>query len=79
MSLPFLQKKMERNVKKVTFKEDVQIYYMHVWKYAYREARKNYWLTFTTDRMRFKRRIEKLEDIMSPILQQKLITIERMK
>ena len=69
---------MGRNNKKVTFKEDVQIFYTYVWSYASREARKSYWLTYTTDRLRFKRRIEKLEVLLTPILQQKLLTLERM-
>ena len=68
---------MEQRQKRVTFKEKVQVFEMYTWKYAYREARKSIWLNVYIDRMRFKRRIKLTEEILNPILREKLLNINK--
>ena len=66
---------MEHRQKKVTFKDEVQVFKMCTWTYAYREARKPTWINVAVDRMRFQRRIQLTEIILNPILQKKLLKI----
>ena len=61
------QDKME-GIKCVRFNENVRINRMYVWKYAYRECRKNYWMTKAVDRFRFERRIRDAESLLNSIL-----------
>ena len=59
------------HAKKVTFNEEIQVFHLRVWKFAYREARKSIWINESIDRMRFERRIKIMEDLLKPILKQK--------
>ncbi|KAK5648769.1 hypothetical protein RI129_003661 [Pyrocoelia pectoralis] len=47
-----------------------KVYVMVVWSFAYTEARKGPWQTMALDRYRFHRRIEQLNRILSPVLQE---------
>ena len=62
--------------KQVTFNPKLEIRYMHVWKYASRQARISPWLTLALDRTRFQRRIEKIETIINPVLLRKINEIK---
>ena len=53
--------------KTVTFNENVSVKYQYTWNFAYRMARNRYWEYFAVDRMRFKRRIERMEDLLKPV------------
>ena len=68
---------MEQGQKRVQFKEEVQVLNMCMWMYAYREARKSTWMNITIDRMRFQRRIKLTEEILNPILREKLLKINK--
>ena len=68
---------MEQGQKRVQFKEEVQVLNMCTWMYAYREARKSTWMNITIDRMRFQRRIKLTEEILNPILREKLLRINK--
>lgn len=52
----------EKKMKRVTFDSNVQIHNMHVWAFAYREARKSDLAKIKADRFRFNLRIERLEE-----------------
>lgn len=52
----------------VTFNDKVKIRTMYVWPYAHKEARKSNFKHIVADRHRFQRRIEKMEQLLSPIL-----------
>ena len=41
---------MEQGQKRVQFKEEVQIFNMRTWMYAYREARKSKWMNISLDK-----------------------------
>lgn len=56
-----------RIMKKVRFDSNVQIQNMHVWTFAYREARKSDWIRIAADRYRFELRIRKLEQLLTKI------------
>ncbi|KAK5648087.1 hypothetical protein RI129_002979 [Pyrocoelia pectoralis] len=47
-----------------------KVHVMVVWCFAYTEARKGPWQTMALDRYRFHRRIEQLNRILSPVLQE---------
>ena len=47
----------------VTFKDVVQIKYMHVWLFAHNKYRQRYWENVALDRVRFRRRIDKFEQL----------------
>lgn len=57
--------------KKVSFAiEKPKINYLIVWSFAYRQARNgNQWKMCALDRERFKRRIDKVADVISRILE----------
>lgn len=57
--------------KKVTFNEEIKIRNMIVWNYAYKAARKADWMTIVNDRLRFKRRIQQMEEILKYVLLKK--------
>ena len=59
------------HAKKVTFNEEIQVFHLCVWKFAYREARKSLWINESIDRMRFECRIKQMEDLLNPILKEK--------
>lgn len=48
------------------------IHKLYVWNYAYRDARKGKWMQAARDRDRFRRRIEELSRVITPILQTKI-------
>lgn len=57
--------------KKVHFMPDdhlVTIHQLFVWKFAYRQARKGTWEANALDRLRFKRKVMELEEILTPVL-----------
>lgn len=57
-------------MKKVTFNtENNKTYFMVTWNFAYQSSRKRYWEFLSIDRMRFNRRVEKISNIISPILE----------
>lgn len=61
--------------KKVCFKPDNELAEVHpmvVWSFAYRQARKGTWEADALDRLRFKKRIEELDKILTPILLAKM-------
>lgn len=56
-------------MKSVTFDESKnQIFRMHVWQFAYNKARKSEWEQQARDRVRFYRRIEQSDTILSRVL-----------
>lgn len=57
--------------KRVKFSLIPSIKTMHVWQYAYTQARKDIWGEKARDNDRFKRRINKIENIILPILTKK--------
>ena len=44
------------------------VHVLHVWHYAYKEARRGPWEQIARDRLRFHRRIEKTAEVIEPIL-----------
>lgn len=60
----------EKNIdktKRVSFNPNVHIQNMHVWTFAYREARKNDWQSIAADRYRFNLRKQRMETLLSEI------------
>lgn len=57
--------------KTVSFNDTNKIYYMRVWSFAYNQARKSMWEVEALDRFRFRIKINKLNLILSPILDYK--------
>lgn len=54
----------------VTFDSNPPIIHrLYVWNYAYRNARIGKWMQAARDRDRFRRRIEELSIVITPILQ----------
>lgn len=53
--------------KRVSFDPKVKILHMHVWTFAYREARKSDCIRNAADRFRFNLRREKLEAMLKRI------------
>lgn len=61
--------------KKVCFKPDNELAVVHpmvVWSFAYRQARKGTWEADALDRLRFKKRIDELDEILTPVLLAKM-------
>ena len=58
------------NKKKVAF-GTVTINKMYVWSFAYQEARKGRWHLLRVDNDRFRRRIDQIDCIISPVLENK--------
>lgn len=58
--------------KKVRFNTQNKIYKMCVWQFAYKQARTDQWQKIARDQERFKRKIEELDEKISPILLKKL-------
>lgn len=54
-------------MKRVSFDDNVKIQNMHVWRFAYREARKYNWISAVLDRHRFELRKEILDDLLTEI------------
>lgn len=59
-------------MKRVTFKEDVQVHLLITWTFAYQEARKGIWEQHARDRDRFKLKILKYSPIISYALERKI-------
>ena len=55
---------------RVHFNDHVQVKYMYVWNTAYRLARKGPWMKMALDRIRFKKRIDKIDKKIGYIFQQ---------
>lgn len=58
----------KKSTKTVQFNLKPKTYTMYTWSFAYKEARKDKWQQMARDRSRFKDRINKLDEIISPIL-----------
>lgn len=61
-----------KSQKRVTFNNKPSIQHMHVWKFAYEQARKGDWAKTYSDKVHFHSRIDKIDKIISPILEKKL-------
>lgn len=59
-------KKKKKN-KSVSFDPNVKILNMHVWTFAYHEARKGDWMRIAADRYRFELRKQKFEAMLAEI------------
>lgn len=64
------------STKRVTFNDKLSIRQMYAWQFAYEQARKGEWQNIYSNKLQFKSRIDKLNTIISPILEAK---IERMR
>ena len=62
--------------KKVSF-GDVTVYHMYVWTFAYKQARRGQWHIIAIDNERFINRIQKVEQVLYPILEKKLQKIKQ--
>lgn len=54
-------------MKEVRFDSNVKIHNMHVWTFAYHEARKSNWISSVLDRQRFELRKQILEKLLTEI------------
>lgn len=54
-------------IKRVNFDSKVRVQQMHVWSFAYREARKSNWISNFLDRHRFEIRKQLLEDELTRV------------
>lgn len=61
-----------RNRKTVKFNENPEIHTLYVWQFAYLQARVGKWEQMGRDRVRFHERIMKINEIIEPILIEKL-------
>jgi hypothetical protein len=52
----------------VTFNDNVQVFPMVVWSFAYRQARKSECFKHYLDRLRFEKRIKNCENTLSKVL-----------
>lgn len=58
-------------MKSVSFNENKnKVYVLITWKFAYNSARKKYWEFYAIDRIRFRRRIQLISQIVNPVLDQ---------
>jgi len=70
----------DKRKKKVCFKPDYELAVVHpmiVWNFAYRQARKGTWEVDALDRLRFQKRIEEVDKILSPVLLAKIEEVNR--
>lgn len=59
----------KEGTKKVRFSEEVKVHNLVVWSFASQEARDgSYWMQLARDRERFKRRVERTGEVLSPCL-----------
>lgn len=56
-----------KELKKVRFDSNVKVLNMHVWSFAYHEARKNDWKRNAADRYRFDLRRKRFEAMLAKI------------
>lgn len=54
-------------LKRVSFDSNIKILNMHVWSFAYHEARKNDWKRIAADRYRFDLRRQRFEAMLARI------------
>lgn len=64
-----------KNIKSVRFNLQPKVHLMHVWNFACKQARKDFWQQEARDRVRFEKRVNKLDKIIAPILIKKQINI----
>lgn len=64
-------------MKRVQFEERPIVHVLHVWNYASRAARRGEWEQIARDNVRFKLRIERLKDVIEPVLVKKYNDIVR--
>lgn len=57
----------KKKTKRVSFDSNVKIHNLHVWTFAYREARKNDLVRINADRYRFNLRKQKFEEMLVKI------------
>lgn len=62
-----VSRKDVKSMKKVSFDSNIKILNMHVWSFAYNEARKNNWKTIAADRYRFDLRRQRFEAMLAKI------------
>lgn len=55
------------NRKKVCFDPNIEILHIHVWSYAYHNARKSNWKSIAADRYRFELRKKRLQTLLDKI------------
>jgi len=70
----------DKRKKKVCFKPDHELAVVHpmiVWSFAYRQARKGTWEVDALDRLRFERRVEEVDKILTPVLLAKIEEVNR--
>lgn len=70
----------DKRKKKVCFKPDHELAVVHpmiVWSFAYRQARKGTWEVDALDRLRFQKRIEEVDEILTPVLLAKIEEVKR--
>ena len=65
--------------KKVTFDDIVDVQFMYVWSYAYKQARIGIWNHLALDRIRFQKRISLIEPKLTKVLEQKLKIINKFR
>lgn len=53
---------------KVRFNLNPDVHVIRTWSYAYRQARKSYWEQIGRDRVRFHDRVNRMANILDPIL-----------
>lgn len=54
--------------RKVSFNPNIEVLIMHEWTSAYTAARRSEWMEIHADRLRFLKRVEETNKILSPIL-----------
>lgn len=59
------------STRKVQFSVTPKIHTLYKWDFAYRQSRKGVWEEIARDRVRFQRRIQKMEKIISRVLDEK--------
>ena len=57
----------------VKFNLNDTIFTIHHWLYAHKKARENVWGQIAIDQLHFKRRIQKMECILNPVLEKKIL------
>lgn len=52
---------------RLSFDPNVKILHMHVWSFAYQEARKSNWIRNAADRFRFELKMQRMETMLAKI------------
>lgn len=66
-------------VKKVSFDPNVKVQNMHVWSFAYHEARKSEWMKNAADRYRFDLRKQNFGKMLTKFFSRHLFKIRKYK